>query len=129
MAQHYFLDGSVELACPPLKALLHVMLHGKWEGRGLDDPELRAQFTREHLLGSAWYAERLKSQAAHDEHLARTLAGNLEKFSGTAAGHDIARELDLEARIAAARRRVAEVRAPAHLEALKGTIGRQVKFE
>lgn len=129
VAQNYFLDGSVELACPPLKALLHIMLHGQWEGRGLDDPELRAQFTREHLLGSAWYAERLKSQAAHDEHLAATLAGNLERFATHATGHDVARELELEARLATARRCAAEVRSPAHLEALKGTIGRQAKFE
>lgn len=128
VAQHYFLDGSIELACPPLKALLHIMLHGQWEGRGLDQAAVRAQFTREHLLGSAWYAERLKSQAAHDEHLARTLAGNLDRFAGHASDHDIARELRLEARVAAAHRRVAEVRTPAHLETLKGTIGRQAKF-
>ncbi|HMO66366.1 MAG TPA: hypothetical protein PKE47_14270, partial [Verrucomicrobiota bacterium] len=128
VAQHYFLDGSIALACPPLRALLHIMRDGAWEGKGLHDPAVRTQFTREHLLASAWYAERLKSQAAHDEHLARTLAGNLERFASRAADHEVARELRLDERLKAARERLAAVRDPAHAAALHGTIGRQARF-
>ena len=32
-ARLYFEDGTVELACPPLKALLHIMAEGHWEGK------------------------------------------------------------------------------------------------
>ena len=32
VALNYFEDGSVEAACPPLKALLHIMAHGEYEG-------------------------------------------------------------------------------------------------
>ena len=34
VALNYFEDGSVESACPPLKALLHIMAHGEFEGMG-----------------------------------------------------------------------------------------------
>jgi len=38
---HYFADGSIEDACPPIKALLHIMRDGTWEGRNSDDPVFR----------------------------------------------------------------------------------------
>ena len=45
VALNYFEDGSVEAACPPLKALLHIMAHGEFEGMGLDDPRLSRIFS------------------------------------------------------------------------------------
>ena len=36
VALNYFEDGSVDSACPPLKALLHIMAHGEYEGMGLE---------------------------------------------------------------------------------------------
>ena len=53
VARQYFEDGSVEAACPPLRALLHIMACGNWRGKGADDPEVRAMFTRESLLRRA----------------------------------------------------------------------------
>jgi phosphoenolpyruvate carboxykinase (diphosphate) len=52
VAKMYFDDGSIAQACPPLKALLHIMLHDTWEGKGLGDPEFRKMFTRESLLAA-----------------------------------------------------------------------------
>jgi hypothetical protein len=34
VALNYFEDGSVAAACPPLKALLHIMAQGSYEGMG-----------------------------------------------------------------------------------------------
>src|SRR6185437_16061362 len=45
VALNYFEDGSVNAACPPLGALLHIMAHGHYEGKGIDDPSIRALFT------------------------------------------------------------------------------------
>lgn len=55
----YFNDGSIEGACPPLKALLHIMRDGSFEGKRLDSPEMRDMFTFENIRKSEWYAERL----------------------------------------------------------------------
>ena len=62
----YFEDGSVEAACPPLKALLHIMAQGSYEGMTLSDPRLRALFTRGAVLASDWYTERLRAKQRQD---------------------------------------------------------------
>ena len=46
----YFDDGSIAQACPPLKALLHIMLHDSGRGKLWTMPEFRKLFTRENLL-------------------------------------------------------------------------------
>ena len=66
VAKAYFDDGSIENACPPLKALLHIMARNEYGGKGLDHPEIREMFTREHLLASDWYAQRLAAKQASD---------------------------------------------------------------
>jgi hypothetical protein len=73
-AQSYFEDGTIEMASPPLRALLHIMVNGEYEattpsGKSiwtLESPEFRAQFTPEALLESEWYAERLVTQQNRD---------------------------------------------------------------
>jgi len=71
VARGYFEDGSINDACPPLKALLHIMANGNYEGRGVDDPAIREMFTRDYLLQSDWYRERLVIKQARDEELWR----------------------------------------------------------
>lgn len=45
LPENYFTDGSISLACPPLKALLEIMAYGQTaQGLDLDSPELRAMF-------------------------------------------------------------------------------------
>ncbi|MDQ3814513.1 MAG: hypothetical protein M3347_11250, partial [Armatimonadota bacterium] len=62
VAQLYFEDASIEWACPPLKALLHIMRYDQYEGKELGHPDIRALFTRQNLLGSPWYAQRLAAR-------------------------------------------------------------------
>jgi phosphoenolpyruvate carboxykinase (diphosphate) len=60
-AAAYLEDGSVEAAIPPLKAVLHVMAEGHYEGKSIHDPEVRALFDREGVLASSWYRSRLEA--------------------------------------------------------------------
>ena len=62
VARQYFEDGSVEAACPPLKALLHIMANGSYQGKGVEDPAVRGLFTREYLMESDWYARTAADQ-------------------------------------------------------------------
>ena len=80
VAEHYFNDGSVELACPPLRALLHVMRDDVFEGKDLNHPELRALFRRDTLLASDWYARRLAAKQAVDVALHERHARYLEQY-------------------------------------------------
>lgn len=65
-AMQYFDDGSIEFACPPLKILLTIMAQGHYEGKTQRDPEVRRMFTRESLLASDWYHERLVTRQQRD---------------------------------------------------------------
>ncbi len=125
VAKHYFADGTVSLACPPLKALLHIMAHGQYEGKGLDAPEIRALFTREALLASDWYAARLKAKQQADIALWTRHVKTLEQFTADPANAETVAELGLAERLAAARAELAKVTPPAYLDSLKGTLGRQ----
>jgi hypothetical protein len=79
VAQSYFADGSVDGACPPLRALLHVMAYGHFEGKQMDDPALRRLFTRESMLQSDWYRERLVTKQARDLALLERHAAGLAR--------------------------------------------------
>ncbi len=59
IAQAYVADGHVNSAVPPLRALLHIMATGSYEGMTETSPEFRAMFTRESILASDWYTDRL----------------------------------------------------------------------
>ena len=122
-AAHYFADGSIELAVPPLRALLHLMRDGTWEGRGADDPEFRALFTRESVLASDWYRARLEAQRTIDSALAARNTVYLEKFLALPNYADVAARLDIEDRLGRMRAMVRATKQPDYLEKLVGTLG------
>ena len=123
VAQLYFDDGSVNQACPPLRALLHLMRHDGWEGKGLDHPEVRQLFTRESLLASDWYSARLSAKQKIDHKLGRRHVDYLEKFMKRASHADEATRLGIGDRLKRARTRLMEVDSPDYLAALVGTLG------
>ncbi len=78
VAQQYFEDGSIELACPPLKALLHIMAHGDFEGKGIDAPEVRELFSKEATIDAEWYQKRLSQKQVQDR---KSLENSISYFS------------------------------------------------
>jgi hypothetical protein len=119
----YFQDGSVDDACPPLQALLHIMAHGQWEGKDQGDPELRAMFTREALLESDWYKARLLVKQERDVALWQRHVKNLNDFLGRPQYRTEAERLGLEERLAHAKAELERVSSDAYPQALEGTIG------
>jgi hypothetical protein len=120
VALQYFEDGSVEDACPPLRALLHIMAHGSYEGMGVEDAAVRSLFTRESLMKSDWYGERLRAKQACDIALWNRHLCAMERFQ---AGGAPLRGVDIDARLAESRKQLARVSDPAYLKELEGTIG------
>ncbi len=123
VAENYFEDGGVEAACPPLKALLHIMACGNYEGQTIDDPALRALFTRESLLASDWYQERLRTKQNRDVALWRRHTAALEAFQRSTNSSLVATDLDVDSRLAFARQQLERVSAPEYVAELTGTIG------
>jgi phosphoenolpyruvate carboxykinase (diphosphate) len=120
VARQYFEDGSIQAACPPLEALLHIMACGSYQNKSIEDPQIRALFTREALLASDWYAERLRVCRQREVALWRRHVAALENFQSSGSS---APELSLESRLAKARRQLARRSAPHYLTELVGTIG------
>ncbi len=118
VALNYFEDGSVAAACPPLKALLHIMTGGNYQGKGIDHPEFRALFERETLLASDWYRERLNVKQSRDIALWQRHAAALAAFRASPASG-----LDLSPRLALVDCQLARVTSPSYTEELRGTIG------
>ncbi|HTA46669.1 MAG TPA: hypothetical protein VK789_29700 [Bryobacteraceae bacterium] len=120
VALEYFEDGSVETACPPIKALLHIMAHGHYEGNRERNPAIRAMFTREALLASAWYRERLEAQQELDiarwtrhRDAVKAFMANATPVSG----------IDLVWRLALADEHLRKAESEGYPASLTGTIG------
>jgi hypothetical protein len=122
VALNYFEDGSVDAACPPLKALLHIMAHGHFLGKGAGDAGIRRMFDRDALLASAWYRERLQVKQARDIALWRRHIAALEQFRSTGARLP-SDPNELHRRLAFAQTQMSRVSAAAYREELTGTIG------
>jgi hypothetical protein len=119
----YFDDGSIAQACPPLAALLHLMVHDQWQGKDLSHPDLRRLFTRDYLLASDWYAARLKTKQTIDRQLWRRHLAYLDKFLKLSSHADEAARLGINSRLTRARKTLAEIESPAYLDKLRGTLG------
>jgi hypothetical protein len=123
VALQYFKDGSVEWACPPLRALLYIMAEGSYEGKSVEDAAVRELFTRESVMESDWYGERLRAKQTRDIALWTRHLSAILRFQ---ASGDPARGVDLEGRLAEARRQLTRVSGAEYLKGLRGTIGADV---
>ncbi|MBI4903638.1 MAG: hypothetical protein HY820_08385 [Acidobacteria bacterium] len=117
----YFEDGSVAHACPPVKALLHIMAHGHYQGEGIESSGIRSLFLRENLLASEWYQERLRVKQRNDVALWKRHVKALET---AVANPDVNHsQLELGTRLAEARAELERVKSVEYLGSLVGTIG------
>jgi hypothetical protein len=115
----------VTLACPPLQALLHIMRDGQFEGKGLDHPEVRRLFSREAMLASDWYADRLKAKQEVDIQLWRRHVKYLEAFLAKPNYADEAERLGVADRLRQAWDHLNRVSQSDYASTLVGTIGVQ----
>jgi len=122
VAQIYFQDGSINDACPPLKALIHIMANGDYEGKTVNDPAIRAMFSREYLLQSDWYQERLKIKQQRDcklwqQHRDYILLRISETEPADPFHQELANKLESTEQM------FAKVAHPSYLDSLQGTLG------
>jgi hypothetical protein len=122
-AECYFVDGSIEHAVPPLRALLHIMRDGTWEGHNASAPEVRALFTRDAMLSSTWYAARLEAQQRRDAMQWEKRVYYLERFLARPNYADVAARFGIRDRLAAARTAASAAREKGYVSRLVGTLG------
>ncbi|MFN0126870.1 MAG: hypothetical protein ACKV19_09330 [Verrucomicrobiales bacterium] len=124
-AAFYFADGAIDLAVPPLAALLRILAHGHWEGKRLRDPDFRRLFQPETVLGSDWYRARLEARLAVDRRLWRRHADDLRRFLDRRARLLPAERAEFHARLAAAEDQIAAFEASDAVQLYSGTLGIQ----
>ena len=129
VAKAYFDDGTISLAVPPIRALLEIMASGtSSEGWTLNDPQLRETFTRESVLTSDWYAERLDAKQAEDVRRSEQGIAHLEQFMADPRNATACEEIDVQARLDQVRWFHDRAVSAEYRQQLVGTLGRQVNF-
>lgn len=128
VAKNYFEDGSVERAIPPLKALLNIMVNGEFEGKGIDSKEIRDMFSRDYVLNSQWYKERLKAKQEYDLSLWKKHKQYLNSFLSKA--HNLSKDKQelLEEKQKEIEKRISYYQTNEYLESLIGTIGKDLLY-
>jgi hypothetical protein len=123
VALQAFEDGSVEQACPPLRALLSIMAHGTYEGKDAHHPDVRRLFTLEAVQGSGWYRERLAAKQRVDERLWRRHVAALGAWLAENAAAEGAFAAQVRQRRDFAAGQLDRITAPGYLDGLHGTLG------
>jgi hypothetical protein len=122
VAQIYLKDGSIEDACPPLKALIHIMAYGRFEDKTITDSAIRSMFTREYLLQSDWYLERLKIKQERDCQLWQQHRDYVLKRMSEIESTDSLNPVFVD-KLIEIDKKLAYISTPAYLESLQGTLG------
>ncbi|QDU47335.1 hypothetical protein Mal52_58640 [Symmachiella dynata] len=123
VAQQYLDDGSIDDACPPLRALLMIMANGEFEGMTESHPDFRNLFTRESLLQSSWYQDRLEARQQRDVKLWSGHVNYVNDFLSKQRGAGVVSEMELAKRAEFAQQQLETVSSPEYVESLIGTIG------
>lgn len=123
VAQQYLNDGSINDACPPLQALLNIMATGSYQGKDVHDAEIRELFTKESLLASDWYLQRLKVKQTRDIALWRKHLESLQRFLELENYADEVERLGINQRLAIAKSELERVESASYLDEIVGTIG------
>ena len=126
VAQAYFDDGGIEMAIPPLKALLEIMATGaSEEGWTLTSPEFRDLFTAEAILASDWYAARLDAKQTNDEHRLKRAVAALYEFIDVQGNSEVVNRLGLLERREQVQAERVRVGSADYRAGLVGTLGVQ----
>ena len=121
----YFNDGSVNAAVEPLKALLHIMVYGEYKGMTLLSDEFRAMFTRENMMESDWYKERLRNKHVNDIALWQKHQNYLLNFLNRATNLDEEKQQEIKDKLQIVSEQLAFVRSPEYYKMLVGTSGQE----
>lgn len=129
VALRYFEEGCVDAAIPPLKALLHIMAYGDYEGKTIEDPAVRQLFDREYVVNSDWYKERLVIKQQRDIQLAKSQLEYIESFRSKPENQFYINDLRIDYKIAKLRERINYLESDEYVQSLVGTVGADPLFK
>ena len=130
VAKSYFEDGGIDLAIPPLRAILHIMAYGEYEGKTIHDPEVRRLFDRDQVLASDWYQDRLVAKKDLRLRMMQDHIRCLEEFLDRSNYSLEAERLELSTRLDETRASLAEFEGDPdeYISRITGSIGVEPSF-
>ncbi len=123
VAEGLLRDGTVERLCLPLKALVYTMVDGTYNGMTRKDPEFRKMFTRDAVLNSEWYRERLVAKQQKDIALWTKNVAYIQEMLDKKSFEATAERLSIPAKLEEAKKELARVSSEKYLKDLEGTLG------
>ena len=123
VALAYFEDGSINDACPPLQALLNIMAYGEYEGKTINDTSIRELFTKDYLMKSDWYQERLSIKQARDAALWKNHRDYVEQKMDELPENNTDEWVALHGRIEKAGEMFDWVSSQGYLDSIQGSLG------
>jgi phosphoenolpyruvate carboxykinase (diphosphate) len=123
VANNYFKDQSIEFACPPLNALLHIMAFGHYKNKQLQDPEIQNLFNPEIILASSWYQKRLLTRQKVEIKLLQKNIHDMKSFLAKPVYREEADRLHIQSRLQRTKQQLIKVQQPEYLQSLEGTLG------
>ncbi len=123
VAEGFKKDGTYEQLCPPLKALVDVMIDGNYKGLKRSDPKFRQMFEHDTVLASDWYKARLVEKQKRDIAYWTKIITYLQEYKSSEAMEEIVKNLDIDVKLAYAKERLEFVKSDAYLVKIEGTIG------
>jgi hypothetical protein len=123
VAEGLMRDGSYEALCPPLQALVKIMIDGTFEGKDRNHPEFRKLFTREYVMNSDWYKKRLELKQRNDIEFWTKSIAYMENIIGMKNHKEAVERLNLNQKLEDAKMNLEKVESNEYLSDLVGTLG------
>lgn len=123
VAEGFKKDGTYEALCPPLKALVDIMISGEHKGMARNHPDIRKMFEREVILNSAWYKERLTEKQKRDVAYWESNLAYLKTIRESDRYEAVAAHFNVDVKIVEAEAKLKHIRSEHYLKELEGTIG------
>ena len=99
------------------------MVDGAFENKTIRDPEIRQLFTKESLLASDWYMDRLRLRQLREQQLWQRHMQSLETFFNSNEFTEEKMSMNIAGRIEQCRSRLNHVLSAEYLNELQGTLG------
>jgi len=99
------------------------MAFGDYEGKGIEDPEIRRMFDKDVILESEWYKQRLKNKKAIEIKLIKKKIESLKEFIANPLNESVIDEFKYEERLNQAEAILDYLKTDAYLESLVGSLG------
>lgn len=129
VAKSYFADGSIDAAIPPIKAILNIMVYGEFEGKGINDSEIRKLFDRNYVINSDWYKERIVAKQEKDIALVKNHIDYLSKFIAKENYSHVVDNLEIKEKLKNSKIELSYFESDKYRNDLVGTIGLDLLYK